>query len=401
MPIGDLLAEITGEKGSPAPAITKTPNSSGTKRKANGEPSGDAGPTKHTKQSHPISRDAVPTRPLPSAARPAPGLKSTLSTANGQRSVTTPSTASSGQRYTGTSTSGAATKKPSEISGALPSRRDGISSDKMRLNSGLPGASKVAPAKPSPTTGSAASVTSKVPKKGSFAEIMARGAKAQQIAPKVGIIQHKAIAESVPTKKEREELRRKQKWKGAKKDAERGPGGPALKDKQAEVLKSSNPRSAVAATKTKGSTNSAAVDMSERKVKKSATATTGYTGTSRAQPKKPSDSRNGQATSSRPRPAGGLLAPPTSRHRNRYEDDSDMDDFIDDDGGEEEVPRYGRYRYADEYESDGSSDMEAGADDIYLEELRAERQARAEDAREQAMLESLAREKEAKKRSTR
>ena len=80
--------------------------------------------------------------------------------------------------------------------------------------------------------------------------------------------------------------------------------------------------------------------------------------------------------------------------RSKYEDeyDEDMDDFIDYDDEEDDVgPRY-------DYDSEGSSDMEAGLSDIDTEERRAELYAREEDRREQALEEKLKREKEERKR---
>lgn len=137
-------------------------------------------------------------------------------------------------------------------------------------------------------------------------------------------------------------------------------------------------------------------DAPEKKVKKAAMVSTGYTGTARPSVKKPMESKDAKTASSRGRPAGGLLAMPRTGRRDQYGDEGlDMDDFIDDDENEEEVAPRG-YRYADEYDSE--SDMEANADDIYAEEQRALRQAREDDAKEEALLEKLKRDKEARKR---
>ncbi|KAI0136367.1 hypothetical protein BJ170DRAFT_601484 [Xylariales sp. AK1849] len=391
MPIGDLLAEITGEKASPAPTFN-TSSSTGIKRKITTDLKNDGTPIKVAKQSHPASRDVGL-----ASSRSSIMAKPSSSTMNGQRPITTSTSTSAfnGQPYTGTATAGRVIRKPSAISGPS-SVKKGINDSPVRpkLNPTSFSASKVPLAKPSPTTPTALG-PSKAPKKGSFAEIMARGAKAQEIVPKAGLIQHKAISETVMSKKERDERARKPKWKSAKQVVAAGTASIVPRDKRLGGLK----KGAVATiAKGKGRPSSSGSDAPEKKVKKAATATTGYAGTARPPPKKPSESRNGKPASSHPRPPGGLLAPPKSRRRDEYADeDSDMSGFIDDDEDEqEEAPRYG-HRYT-EYESDGSSDMEAGADDIYFEEQRAMRQAREEDAREEARLEQLRREKEARKR---
>lgn len=395
MPIGDLLAEITGEKASPALPAPRPTSTTGVKRKANGDSSSSAGPSKLLKPSHPLSRES------PAVAKPAPlpSRPSTMtrplpsSSANGQRSSNGSSSTSS-DRYTGTATAARLVRKQSEPS-ASSYRRDNIdASSRPRLNSAITNAAKVAPARPSPTTPTS-SGPAKPPKKGSFAEIMARGAKAQQIAPKAGLIQHKAIGQTVMSKKEFEQ-QRKSKWKSAKEDTK--PVVPTSRGKQAEGgARNGSIRDNQPAVKGKGRSDPADHDVPEKKVKKAATASTGYTGTARAGPKKPTDTRDGTSGAPRSR-TGGLLAMP--RRRDRYEDeDSEMDDFIDDDEDEDDRRPRG-YRYAGDYDSDGSSDMEAGADDIYVEEARASRLARQDDAREEALLEKLKREKEARKRQS-
>jgi protein SPT2 len=131
---------------------------------------------------------------------------------------------------------------------------------------------------------------------------------------------------------------------------------------------------------------------SERKVKKAAQATTGYTGTARPKPgkfagKKDNAPRGGALLNGNPRPS-------SSKH-SRYEDDyydEEMDDFIDyDDEEEEGGPRYG-------YASDGSSDMEAGLDELDDEERYAERLARKEDIEQERLERSLKVAKEERKR---
>lgn len=126
----------------------------------------------------------------------------------------------------------------------------------------------------------------------------------------------------------------------------------------------------------------------EKKVKKAASSTTGYAGTARPNP-------GGEVKKRHDAPRGGALlsAPKHRSGGSKYDDeyDEDMDDFIEYDGEEEDEPRYG-------YASDGSSDMEAGMDDIYDEEDRATRIARQEDIREKRLEETLKAAKEERRR---
>lgn len=130
----------------------------------------------------------------------------------------------------------------------------------------------------------------------------------------------------------------------------------------------------------------------ERKMKKLAQTST-YSGTSRGKPADP------KRPGSKPMPPGGaLLRAPQSRpsKSSRYEDDYDeeLDDFIDYDDEEDEYGGGPRYDYA----SDGSSDMEAGLDDIDSEERMAERIAKQEDIKEQQLEQRLKMAKEERKR---
>lgn len=223
-----------------------------------------------------------------------------------------------------------------------------------------------------------------------MAEIMARAAKAQQIAPKAGLIQHKPVGETVMSRKEREERRRKPGSLNSKKSAARGS---VPTNARAPGEKPSASRLAQSKTDGKARPASSGSDMAEKKFPKAAAATTGYRGTARPPPQK-AGSRNGHAGSSHGRASGGMLDPPKYSRRYRDEDeDPELDDFIDYDDEEEPVRNF-------DYNSDGSSDMEAGMDDIYREETRAERQAREEDRREEEMLARLRREKEERKKRT-
>lgn len=300
----------------------------------------------------------------------------TASTPNGRPSTTSLSTT-------------ARAKHPSEA----PSR--------PRLNQSISATIKVAPSRPSPTTPTT-SDPSRAPKKGSFKEIMARGAKAQEVMGKVGMIQHKSTDKGV-IKKEREVAKPEQKSavgsaaKGKTGTSYTGTGRPAtVTGRDSGSAKTSRAPSKNGTSKdpkmgVKSKPASAPNDVPEKKVKKAATATTGYTGTARTRPGAAA-SRGPSRGDDRSR-HGGLLEPPRMRSRGRYEEeyDDDLDDFIDYDDEEEEDagPRY--------YDSEGSSDMEAGMSDIDTEERRAELFAREEDRREQALEEKLKREKESRK----
>lgn len=149
------------------------------------------------------------------------------------------------------------------------------------------------------------------------------------------------------------------------------------------------------------STRKLAPPVEEKKVKKAALATTGYTGTARPRPgasttsKASAASRPSSEALSRDKPRYGG---PLSSSRRKYEDEEEeLDDFIEYDE-EEEEPGYGnarRYKY-DSY--DEESDMEAGISDIEDEEVKAERFARREDLEQEALEKRLKREKEEKKR---
>lgn len=130
----------------------------------------------------------------------------------------------------------------------------------------------------------------------------------------------------------------------------------------------------------------------ERKMKKLSQPSS-YSGTARGKP------AAAKRPGSKPMPRGGaLLSAPKSRpsKSSRYEDDYDeeLDDFIDYDDEEDEYGGGPRYDYA----SDGSSDMEAGLEDIDGEERMAERIARQEDIKEQQLEQRLKMAKEERKR---
>ena len=199
--------------------------------------------------------------------------------------------------------------------------------------------------------------TAKVPKKGSFAEIMARAKAAQTSMTQVGKIQHKRI-EKGPTKREREEMKSTSKGTGGK--AKRKGPTPPLRDGHNGARENG-----------RGSRTTSA--EAEKRPKKAAAATTGYTGTARPNPaavKKPQPSY-GSAGRDRDRPSPG-----PSRQRYTYAASEDEED----------------------YESDMSSDMEAAAYEVDEEEERAARYARKEDALALAEENRLKMEKEEKRK---
>ncbi len=210
----------------------------------------------------------------------------------------------------------------------------------------------------------------KAPKKGSFAEIMARAKAAQATSAQVGKIQHKRI-EKAPSKREREGARAQ---KGQNMQKNLGPNGKFQKTGQSVLA---DGRAGIKESKGK----TAAKPEVEKKVKKAATATTGYAGTAR--PK-----------------LGSTRAPPrSSTSGSRY--DRGPDRYRDDRRGSSN-----RYTYAseeedeeeEEYDSDVSSDMEAAVFEVDDEEEAAARIARREDAEALAEENRLKREKEEKRK---
>ncbi|KAK0386189.1 hypothetical protein NLU13_6026 [Sarocladium strictum] len=358
MAIGDLLAQITGQPSAPAAKPTLPRVNILPKRKVDDGTRKDAPPTPRTVT--PQSKPAQVSRPLDrqstSASKP-------------------PSSASK---------SSILSSKPMNGTNKITKPQPSVRPSPVATSNG---------ASSSPTVKSA-------PKKGSFAEIMARANKAQAVMGQVGKIQHKKVEGGV-IKKERE-LKTEQRAVPSK----RGPGysgssikkdgpvrsGPSARD-GANGRSRSDPPEAPAKSKGLSAKKQAELDREhERKLKKLSQPSS-YAGTSRG---KPADAKR---PGSKPMPRGGaLLSAPKSRpsKSSRYEDDYDeeLDDFIDYDDEEDDFGGGPRYDYA----SDGSSDMEAGLDDIDSEERRAERIARLEDIEEQRLEQNLKMAKEERKR---
>ncbi|CAH0033111.1 unnamed protein product [Clonostachys rhizophaga] len=249
---------------------------------------------------------------------------------------------------------------------------------------------------PSPASAAASRAP---PKKGSFAEIMARAKAAQETMGQVGKIQHKKVEKGV-MKKEKEVLTKPD--PRAKVDPRLAGKKPVSSSSYTGTSKASARPTALVSSSRDPSRGKPAARPSDRdrrqpaeevekKQKKAATATTGYTGTARPKP--------GSTTSKHDKaPRGGALlnrpAPRAGASRfSRYEDDYDeeLDDFIDYDDEEEGEPRY-------RYDSGSESDMEAGMDDLELEERKAESIARREDELEQRREKQLKAEKEDRRR---
>lgn len=200
---------------------------------------------------------------------------------------------------------------------------------------------------------------SKPPKKGSYAEIMARGKAAHATLGQVGKIMHKNI-ERPPSKRERDEIKVQRSHKLQKN----------------LTLNNKNQKLGLP----KGRDTEKCAPEPPKKIKKAALATTGYTGTARPKPSnvsktsRSSEAKISQKNYDQSRTSSG------PRYRRR------SDDY--DEDGEEEM---------EDYESD-LSDMEAAAFEVDEEEETAAKIARREDAEALAEENRLRREKEIKRR---
>ncbi|KAG5927980.1 hypothetical protein E4U42_001457 [Claviceps africana] len=278
-----------------------------------------------------------------------------------------------------------------------------------RPGSSMPKLAKAAPAsRPPPASApapAAAAPPRGPPKKGSFAEILARGQRAQAVMGQVGKIQHKKV-EKGAAKKFRDEApppstpakgRTVSGYSGTAKFGQRngqniGQKPSANNAQQGNGVRPAVPGRVKGKVATAGAAAAAAAEevAAAKKLKKAASATTGYTGTARPKPGNPARKKDA------PR-GGALLNIPrhTSSKTSRDEDDYDeeLDDFIEYDDDEEDAggPRY-------DYASDGSSDMEAGLEDIDHEERRAEFIGRREDLEEERLEKTLKMAKEERKR---
>ncbi|KAG5924273.1 hypothetical protein E4U61_001121 [Claviceps capensis] len=339
MPISDLLAQISGGKANneAAPILRRTTSV----------------PAKRRPDDDLRKNDFKAPRVVPSGA------------------VSAKPTAPQGQ-YTGSARPSSTTLGSKPASSVPKLAKDGVSS------------------RPSQTP-AAAATTTRPPKKGSFAEILARGQRAQAVMGQVGKIQHKKV-EKGAVKKSKDELPPSSTPAKGRAAASGGYAGTAKPAQRVGDKGVAARPLAVGRGKGKAVTAAAAAEAAEaaRKLKRAASATTGYTGTAR--PKSDSQVRKGVV----PR-GGALLTVPrhTVPKAKREEDDYDeeLDDFIEYDDEEDDAggPRYG-------YASDGSSDMEAGLEDIDHEERRAEYIGRREDLEEERLEKTLKSAKEERKR---
>lgn len=219
------------------------------------------------------------------------------------------------------------------------------------------------------------------PKKGSFAEIMARGKVAQATLGQVGKIQHKKI-EKLPSKREREEMKA-QKSSNIQKNI--GPNG-KFRAAGKEIIRGA--RTASGPKEGSGKLGKKAGELvPEKKVKKSALATTGYAGTARPKPGSAKGPSKSTASTSSSR---------YDRGPDRYRDDRRGNSgpryaYVSEEEEEEEDEE-------DERDYDSESDMEAAAFEVDEEEELAARIARKEDAEALAEENRLKREKEEKRR---
>ncbi|KAF5000314.1 hypothetical protein FGRMN_1858 [Fusarium graminum] len=387
MPIGDLLAQISGGDEGSAPSPT---------------------PTTNLLRSNTLPKRKADDHPQPSVSK-APRV-TTLSSTVGPRTTQSPTTSSRSGLPSRPSDRPTPSQRPSNQTNG-GSKPTVLSSRPMNGNNRV--SKPAAPSRPSPVPSNAPPVPRGAPpKKGSFAEILARAQKAQASMGQVGKIQHKKV-EGGTIKKGREEPpptkvdpRASKNSKHRPSPAASGYSGtakPGQKNGTPMAGAGKDPRNGRPlppskadrgrVTSGKAPGGRAAPVEEPKKVKKAAAATTGYTGTARPRPgseaPKKKDASRGGALLSAPR------APRPTHSKSRYEDDYDeeLDDFIDyddeeDDGG---GPRY-------DYASDGSSDMEAGLDDIDVEERRAEQIARREDIEQERLEREHKASKEARKR---
>lgn len=238
----------------------------------------------------------------------------------------------------------------------------------VQTSNTIPAGSYLGTSKPSPITPTAPE-SKAPPKKGSYAEIMARGRVAQAIVPSVGAITHKP-KEKLSTKKElllqRKGLHPKNKSGSPGKTA---PGskssspGPLLQNQDAKSNGKKAPSIGYSGT---------AKPKQQTSYKGTMKPVSSSISTSRKQHQGASDDSDHSTTRRKP--------VPSNRRRNVYSDEDSQ--------GEEES-----------YESGSDlSDMEAGFSDVEEEDERAAREAKKEDEREMKMLEEAKIQKEARRK---
>ncbi|KAK4170143.1 hypothetical protein QBC43DRAFT_224066 [Cladorrhinum sp. PSN259] len=377
MPISDLLASITGEKAGPSSTPAPRPIATVPKRKADDELR--SAPLLKT----PRLESAADRISRPSSNSPKPADKP----ASGSISKPTLTSRPSSNPVSSARTSGSSTVSSNANGVRTSSRENG---------------SKPLPARPVANRPAPTPTSSGPPKARSFAEIMARAKANSGVRESLGKINHKPLERNL-TMKERKELKAEE-ARNAKMGVKKTPlgrNGPAATSSAAPArgaLVGGAKRNGVSPGASSGKKGAPVEE--EKKVKKAALATTGYTGTARPRP--------GATTAPKSRPAAGSDEHDKPRGNSRYgyggssrgydrrggyDRGEDLDGFIEFDDDEDEVGYGNRNGY-----SDDESDMEAGLSDIEDEETAAERRAREEDKREEALEKRLKREKEERKR---
>ena len=208
-----------------------------------------------------------------------------------------------------------------------------------------------------PKSDTPATENAKALKKGSFAEIMARATASQSKPPVIGVISHKPQDKAAISYKKELKLKKQ-----------------ALKNKKLGIKDSSRPGSSGSL-----SSNPAPASTNKKKVPEPA-----YKGTAkpRPQPSYKGTMKAGSTAAQKqvPKDRDGYA----SRQRyNEYAatDEDDLDDVEE-----------------DEFDSEGSDDMEAGFSDVEQEESAAAKAARKEDEEEARLEAKLKNEKEERKR---
>ncbi|KAK0628482.1 hypothetical protein B0T17DRAFT_522821 [Bombardia bombarda] len=388
MPIGDLLASITGEKPAPSVTTTTRPSLAIPKRKAEEDLRGVTVKTPRTDT--PTNGSLRQNGTYTGSAKPSPrpldrltgGSASTDKLAVTHRSATRPISASSAS---------ASTQQRPAASKSAPSLSRSSSSNAIKPLPSRPLANRPRPA--------ASSGPKSEPKKRSFQEIMARAHASSAVRESFGKIQHKPLEKSAMTTKDRKDMKAEEgrKMKNGSRNGTRSPAPPPAKGAVAPSRYSgtSANRTSSAPVKSANPSNlrrsGSAPAVEEKKVKKAAVATTGYTGTARARPGGSPRKAGAARSSLAAKPRNGA---PYGGSTRRYDDyDDDLDDFVEYDDDEDEHG-YGR---GGGYASDETDDMEAGMGDIDEEERRAEAYARREDQEQEALEKRLKREKEEKR----
>ena len=215
-----------------------------------------------------------------------------------------------------------------------------------------------------------ATVPKNPPKKGSFAEIMARQ-NAAKVAPAPGLLQNKPI-EKISEKKKLMLMKR----------------GLWDREKNAPKKKAEKPGQNLNSSKSQERVQGAMKDKAKENVD------TGYKGTPKAAPLTPKPQPTYRGTMKTvPKDLPKREKAKARQSRDRYldtDEEEDGDEEVEHDEIEEDVSVNG---YSDE-----SDDMEAGFGDVENEEEEAARQARKDDAAEAAMEAKLKREKEERKK---